>query len=104
MMRLLFNESRKHWSYCKYRNKFGQLGIRNRIEYSNLIKFSVQVNMQSNLIKFSLQLNIPSNLIKFSLQVNMQSNLIKFSLQLNILLSTEFINQPQLSCILLTLL
>jgi hypothetical protein len=33
---------------------------------SNLIKFSLQVNMQSNLIKFSLQLNIPSNLIKFS--------------------------------------
>jgi hypothetical protein len=30
---IFFNGSRKRRSYCKYRNKFGQLWIRNRIEY-----------------------------------------------------------------------
>ena len=30
---IFFSGSRKRRSYCKYRNKFGQLWIRNRIEY-----------------------------------------------------------------------
>ena len=35
--------SRKRRSYCKYRNKFGQLGIRNRIEYVIFYLFLVNI-------------------------------------------------------------
>ena len=38
-----FNVSRKRRSYCKYRNKFGQLGIRNRIEYVIFYLFLVNI-------------------------------------------------------------
>jgi hypothetical protein len=38
-----FNGSRKRRSYCKYRNEFGQLGIRNRIEYVIFYLFSVNI-------------------------------------------------------------
>jgi hypothetical protein len=41
MMCLLF--CRKRRSYCKYRNKFGQLGIRNRIEYVIFYLFLVNI-------------------------------------------------------------
>jgi hypothetical protein len=38
-----FNGSRKHRSHCIYRNKFGQLGIRNRIEYVIFYLFLVNI-------------------------------------------------------------
>ena len=37
------NGSRKRRSYCKYRNKFGQLGIRNHIEYVIFYLFLVNI-------------------------------------------------------------
>ena len=38
-----FNGSRKRRLYCKYRNKFGQLRIRNRIEYVIFYLFLVNI-------------------------------------------------------------
>jgi hypothetical protein len=38
-----FNGSRKRRSHCKYRNKFGQLGIRNSIEYVIFYLFLVNI-------------------------------------------------------------
>ena len=47
-----FNGSRKRRSYCKYRNKFGQLGIRNRIEYVIFYLFLVNIIDNCHEIKY----------------------------------------------------
>jgi hypothetical protein len=46
-----FNGSRKRRSHCKYRNKFGQFGIRNRIE-SRPIKCQILVTPFTSVSKY----------------------------------------------------